>query len=46
MPDEELIQRVVTTAKQLAQDSPSGEADGKAVAERLGIDPESADFYY
>ena len=46
MPNEELIQQVVMAAKQLAQDSLSGEVDGKAVAERLGVDPESADLHY
>ncbi len=46
MPDEELIQQLVAAVKQLAQDSPSGEVDGNAVAERLGIDSESSDLYY
>jgi hypothetical protein len=46
MPDEELIQQVVTAVKQLAQDSPSGEVDGEAVAEKLGIDTEGADLYH
>ena len=46
MPDEELIQQLVEAVKQLAQDSASGEVDGKAVAERLGIDSESADLFH
>jgi hypothetical protein len=46
MPDEELIQQVVTAVKQLAQDSPSGEVDGEEVAEHIGIGTEGADLYY
>jgi hypothetical protein len=46
MPDEELIQRLVATAKQLSQDSPSGEVEGEAVAEKLGIDTEGADLFW
>lgn len=46
MPDEELIQRVVTAVDQLAQDSRSGEVDGEDVAKRLGVEPEGADLYY
>ncbi len=46
MPDEELIQQIVTVARQLAQDSPSGEVDGEAVAEQLGVNTEGADLYY
>lgn len=46
MPDEELIQQVVTAVQQLAQDSPSGEVDGEAVAERIGASTEGADLYY
>jgi hypothetical protein len=46
MPNEELIQQVATAAKQLSQDSPSGEVDGEAIAERLSINTESTDLYY
>jgi hypothetical protein len=46
VPNEELIQQVVTTVKQLAQDSPSGEVDGEAVADQLGIGAEGADLYH
>lgn len=46
MPNEELIQQLVAAVKELAQDSPSGEVEGEAVPERLGIDTEGADLYY
>jgi hypothetical protein len=46
MPDEELIQRLVTMAKQLSQGSPSGEVEGEAVAEKLGNETEGADLYW
>jgi hypothetical protein len=46
MPDEELIQQVANAVRQLGESVPSGEVEGGAVADHLGIDPEDSDLFW
>lgn len=45
MPDEQLQEQLLDTARRLAADSRTGDVDGEDVARELGCDPNDAALY-